>query len=98
MTMIVLAKDKEDARRSRVPPPPRKPLWSDQTFCTLDGTITHLLESEIRTAAKSAFVNIERYTPASREAMIAALGKRTAEHRLPPPGPVIAQNGAYKGD
>jgi quercetin dioxygenase-like cupin family protein len=87
-------------------PPPPKHLWSDETFYILDGTITFLIEDEIRTATKGAFVMIARntrhafrvdsdtarilngYTPASMEAMIAELGKRTDERTLPPPGPV----------
>ena len=86
-------------------PPPHKHLWSDETFYILDGTITFLLEGEIKTASKGAFVNIARntshafrvdsdiarilngYTPASMEAMIAELGKRTQQRTLPPPGP-----------
>lgn len=43
-------------------PPPHKHLWSDETFYILDGTITFLLEGEIRTAGKGAFVNIARNT------------------------------------
>ena len=87
-------------------PPPHKHLWSDETFYILDGTITFLLEGEIKTATKGAFVNIARntshgfrvdsetarilngYTPASMEAMIAELGKRTHQRTLPPSGPV----------
>ena len=76
-------------------PPPHKHLWSDETFYVLDGTITFLIEGEIRTAGKGAFVCVARdtrhafrvdsdtarflngYTPASMEAMVAELGKRT---------------------
>ena len=43
-------------------PPPHKHLWSDETFYILDGTITYLLEDEIKTAGKGAFVNIARNT------------------------------------
>ena len=86
-------------------PPPHKHLWSDETFYILDGTITYLLEGEIKTASKGAFVNIARntrhafrvdsdtarilngYTPASMEALVAELGKRTHQRTLPPPGP-----------
>ena len=85
-------------------PPPHKHLWSDETFYILGGTITFLIEGEIRTVRKGAFINIARntrhafrvdsdtarilngYTPASMEAMIAELGKRTDEPTLPPPG------------
>ena len=87
-------------------PPPHKHLWSDETFYILDGTITYLINDEIKTAGKGAFVNIARntrhafrvdsdtarilngYTPASMEAMVAELGKRTHQRTLPPPGPV----------
>ena len=86
-------------------PPPHKHLWSDETFYILDGTITFLLEGEIRTATKGAFVNVARntrhafrvdsdtarflngYTPASMEAMVAELGRRTEQRTLPPPAP-----------
>ena len=86
-------------------PPPHKHLWSDETFYILDGTITFLLEDEIETAGKGAFVSVARntwhafrvdsdtahilngYTPASMEAMIAELGKRTDQRTLPPPNP-----------
>lgn len=43
-------------------PPPHKHLWSDETFYILDGTITFLLENEIRTATKGAFINVARNT------------------------------------
>ena len=43
-------------------PPPHKHLWSDETFYILDGTITYLLEGEIRTATKGAWVTIARNT------------------------------------
>ena len=43
-------------------PPPHKHLWSDETFYILDGTITFLLENEICTATKGAFINIARNT------------------------------------
>lgn len=86
-------------------PPPHKHLWSDETFYILDGTITYLINGEIKTAGKGAFVTITRntrhafrvdsdtahilngYTPASMEAMIAELGKRTDQRTLPPPDP-----------
>ena len=86
-------------------PPPHRHLWSDETFYILDGTITYLLEGDIKTASKGTFVNIARntrhafrvdsdtarilngYTPASMEAMVAELGKRTHLRTLPPPGP-----------
>jgi quercetin dioxygenase-like cupin family protein len=86
-------------------PPPHKHLWSDETFYILDGTITFLLEGELRTAHKGAFINIARntrhafrvdsdtarflngYTPASMEAMVAELGRRTDQRTLPPPAP-----------
>lgn len=85
-------------------PPPHKHLWSDETFYILDGSITFLIDSEIRTATTGAFVSVARntrhafrvdsdtarilngYTPASMEAMIAELGKRTNQRTLPPPG------------
>ena len=87
-------------------PPPHKHLWSDETFYILDGTITFLLDGELRTATKGAFVMIARntrhafrvdsdtarflngYTPASMEAMVAELAKRTDQRTLPPSGPV----------
>lgn len=83
-------------------PPPHKHLWSDETFYILDGTITFLLEDEIHTATKGAFINIARntrhafrvdsdtarflngYTPASMEALVAELGRRTDQRTLPP--------------
>ena len=86
-------------------PPPHKHLWSDETFYILDGTITFLLENEIRTATKGAFINVARntchgfrvdsdtarflngYTPASMEALVAELGRRTEQRMLPPPEP-----------
>jgi quercetin dioxygenase-like cupin family protein len=43
-------------------PPPHKHLWSDETFYILDGTITFLLENEIRTATKGAFIHVARNT------------------------------------
>ncbi len=43
-------------------PPPHKHLWSDETFYILDGTITFLLQDEIRTATKGAFINVARNT------------------------------------
>lgn len=85
-------------------PPPHKHLWSDETFYILDGTITFLLEGEMRTATKGAFVHVARntrhafrvdsdtarflngYTPASMEAMVAELGRRTDDRVLPPSG------------
>ena len=87
-------------------PPPHKQLWSDETFYILDGTITFLIENELRAASKGAFINVARntrhafrvdsetarflngYTPASMEAMVAELGRRTDQRTLPPPGPV----------
>ena len=42
--------------------PPHKHLWSDETFCILDGTITHPIGDEIRTPGKGAFVNVARNT------------------------------------
>ncbi len=87
-------------------PPPHRHLWSDETFYILDGTITFLMDDEIKTANRGAFVNIARntrhafrvdsdtarflngYTPASMEAMVAELGKRTEQRTLPPAGPV----------
>ena len=89
-------------------PPPHKHLFSDETFYILDGTITFLLDGEIETAGKGAFVTIARntrhafrvdsptarilngYTPASMEAMIAELGRRTTERTLPLKGPVAS--------
>ena len=89
-------------------PPPHKHLWSDETFYILEGTITFLLENEIRTATKGAFINVARntrhafrvdsatarflngYTPASMEALVAELGRRTEQRTLPPPEPVAA--------
>ncbi len=86
-------------------PPPHKHLWSDETFYILEGTITFLLENEIRTATKGAFINVARntrhafrvdsdtarflngYTPASMEALVAELGRRTDQRTLPPPAP-----------
>ena len=86
-------------------PPPHRHLWSDETFYILDGTITFLLENEIRTATKGAFINVARntrhafrvdsdtarflngYTPASMEALVAELGRRTEQRTLPPPAP-----------
>ena len=86
-------------------PPPHKHLWSDETFYILDGTITFLLENELRTATKGAFINVARntrhafrvdsdtarflngYTPASMEALVAELGRRTEQRTLPPPAP-----------
>lgn len=86
-------------------PPPHKHLWSDETFYILDGTITFLVNDQIKTGSKGAFINIARstrhafrvdsptarilngYTPASMEAMVAELGKRTDQRILPPPGP-----------
>lgn len=86
-------------------PPPHKHLWSDETFYILDGTITFLVNDEIKTASRGAFINIARstrhafrvdsptarilngYTPASMEAMVAELGKRTDQRKLPPPEP-----------
>ena len=65
-----------------------------------------LLENEIRTATKGAFINVARntrhafrvdsatarflngYTPASMEALVAELGRRTEQRTLPPPEPV----------
>ncbi len=96
-------------------PPPHKHVWSDETFYILDGTMTFLVNDEIRTAGKGAFVMIARntrhafrvdsdtarilngYTPASMEAMIAELGKRTDQRTLPPPGPV-ATGGSMTDD
>jgi quercetin dioxygenase-like cupin family protein len=87
-------------------PPPHKHLWSDETFYILDGTITYLINDEIKTASKGSFINIARntrhafrvdsdtarilngYTPASMEAMIAELGRRTVQRILPPPRPL----------
>lgn len=87
-------------------PPPHKHVWSDESFYILDGEITFLLEGEVKTAGKGAFVMVARntrhafrvdsdtarflngYTPASMEAMVAELGKRTDQRTLPPPGPV----------
>jgi quercetin dioxygenase-like cupin family protein len=43
-------------------PPPHKHVWSDETFYILDGTITFLLEDELRIATKGAFVMIPRNT------------------------------------
>jgi quercetin dioxygenase-like cupin family protein len=43
-------------------PPPHQHLWSDETFYIVDGTITYLLEGEIKTAGKGSFVNIARNT------------------------------------
>ena len=89
-------------------PGPHKHLWSDETFYILDGTITFLLEGEIRTATKGAFIHIARntrhafrvdsntarflngYTPASMEAMVAELARRTDQRTLPPPAPPMA--------
>ena len=89
-------------------PPPHKHLWSDETFYILDGTITFLLEGEIRTATKGAFVHIARntrhafrvdsesvrllngYTPASMEAMVAELARRTDQRTLPPRSQPVA--------
>ena len=89
-------------------PPPHKHLWSDETFYILDGTITFLIEDEIRTATKGAFINVARntrhafrvdsdtarflngYTPASMEALVAELGRRTDQRTLPPPEPAAA--------
>ena len=89
-------------------PPPHKHLWSDETFYILDGEITFLIENELRTATKGAFINVARntrhafrvdsdtarflngYTPASMEAMVAELGRRTDQRTLPPPGPSMA--------
>ena len=86
-------------------PPLHKHLWSDETFYILDGTLTFLLENELRTATRGAFINVARntrhafrvdsdtarflngYTPASMEAMVAELGKRTDQRTLPPPSP-----------
>ena len=86
-------------------PPPHKHLWSDETFYILDGTITFLLEDEIRTASKGAFISVARntrhafrgdsdaarflngYTPASMEALVAELGRRTERRTLPPSVP-----------
>ena len=83
--------------------PPHMHLWSDETFYILDGTITFLLENEIRAATKGAFINVARntrhafrvdsatarflngYTPASMEALVAELGRRTEQRTLPPP-------------
>ena len=91
-------------------PPPHKHVWSDETFYVLDGTITFLLEDEIKTATAGAFISIARntrhafrvdsdtarflngYTPASMEAMVAELGRRTQERTLPP-GEVAAPSG-----
>ena len=91
-------------------PPPHKHLWSDETFYILDGTITFVLEGELRIAQKGAFINIARntrhafrvdtdtarflngYTPASMEAMIAELGRRTEQRTLPPPAPPMASD------
>ena len=91
-------------------PPPHKHVWSDETFYVLDGTITFLLEDEIKTASAGAFISIARntrhafrvdsdtarflngYTPASMEAMVVELGRRTQERTLPP-GEVAAPSG-----
>ena len=43
-------------------PPPHRHPWSDETFYILEGTITFLLEDEVMTARKGAFVNIARNT------------------------------------
>ena len=43
-------------------PPPHKHLWSDEIFYILDGTMTFLINDEIRTAGKGAFINIPRNT------------------------------------
>ena len=43
-------------------PPPHKHLWSDETFYILDGTITFLIEGEIKAAGKGAFISIARNT------------------------------------
>lgn len=43
-------------------PPPHKHLWSDETFYILDGTITYLINGEIKTATTGAFINIARNT------------------------------------
>ena len=43
-------------------PPPHKHLWSDETFYILDGEVTFLVEGEIRTAGKGAFVMVARNT------------------------------------
>ena len=91
-------------------PPPHQHVWSDETFYVLDGTITFLLEDEVRTVTAGAFVSIARnrrhgfrvdsetarflngYTPASMEAMVAELGRRTNARTLPP-GKVAAPSG-----
>lgn len=43
-------------------PPLHKHLWSDETFYILDGTISFLIEDEIRTATRGAFINVARNT------------------------------------
>jgi quercetin dioxygenase-like cupin family protein len=43
-------------------PPPHKHVWSDESFYILDGTITFLLEGELKVATKGAFVMIARNT------------------------------------
>lgn len=43
-------------------PPPHKHLWSDEIFYILDGTITFLINGEIKTVHKGAFVAIARNT------------------------------------
>ncbi len=83
-------------------PPPHKHFWSDEIFYILDGTISFLIEDEIRTATRGAFVYVARntrhgfrvesdtarflngYTPASMEALVAELGRRTDTRTLPP--------------
>lgn len=86
-------------------PPPHRHVWSDETFYILDGTVSFLIEDEIRTASKGSFVNVARntrhafrvdsdtarflngYTPASMEALVAELGRRTETRTLPPAAP-----------
>ena len=47
-------------------PPPHKHLWSDETFYILDGTITFLIEDELRDRDERARLSTWRATHATR--------------------------------